>query len=246
MADAACGRVHNARGTQVSRTAPVLLAPLLLIFTGGELARAQTSHEDLFPPEPAPGARNGPGLRLGTVTGYEVFADKRVSALGGHVAVSARLGPVSAEAEYSHLMLYEPDERPEHSGNTQIGELDRIGVTGRLDIDALSRLMVGPRSRLVLWLEAGLGAQRGRWYTGQAFQRSDRVAGAGWLLDHRLKRPLGFPSRIGWHFGWRVVLPSEPRPAYTASIVCKATGCANEDADRHVGLLVSSGMQFSW
>jgi hypothetical protein len=224
----------------------VLLTPLLLIFTGGGLARAETSHADVFPPEPPPGVRNGPGLRLGTVTGYEVFADQRVAALGGHVAASARLGPVSAEAEYSHLVLYERVEEPEFSGNVQIGDLDRIGIIGRLDIDALSRLMVGPRSRLVLWLEAGLGAQRGRWYTGQAFQRSDRVAGAGWLLDHRLKRPLGFPSRIGWHFGWRLVIPSDPRPAYTARIVCKARECGSEASDRHVGLLVSSGMQFSW
>jgi hypothetical protein len=224
----------------------VLLVPLLLMFTGGAPARAETSHEDVFGPEEAPGARNGPGLRMGTVTGYEVFADQRVAALGGHVAASARLGPVSAEAEYSHMVLYEREEGPEYSGNMEIGQLDRIGVTGRLDIDALSKLMIGPRSRLVLWLEVGLGAQRGRWYTGQAFQRSDRVAGAGWLLDHRLKKPLGFPSRIGWHFGWRVVIPSEPRPAYTARIVCKAQGCGDEAADRRVGLLVSSGMQFSW
>jgi hypothetical protein len=224
----------------------VLLAPLLLIFTGGALARAETSHGDVFPPEPLPGARNGPGLRLGTVTGYEVFADQRVSAVGAHMAGSARLGPVCAEAEYSHMMLYERDEGPEHSGTVQIGALDRVGITGRLDIDALSRLRVGSRSKLVLWLEAGIGAQRGHWHTGQAFQRSDRVVGAGWLLDHRLKRPLGFPSRIGWHFGWRVVIPSDPRPAYTARIVCKAQQCGDEASDRHVGLLVSSGMQFSW
>lgn len=232
----------------------MLLAPLLLVFTGVRPAWADGSHGAVVIPEgvsegvPAggPGTRNGPGLRLGSVTGYEVFADQRVSTVGGNVAVSARLGPVSAEAEYSHMVLYERDPRPEHSGNMQIGDMDRVGLTGRLDIDALSKLVVGPKSRLVLWLEAGFGAQRGRWHTGEAFERSDTVAGAGWLLDHRLAKPLGFPSRIGWHFGWRVVMPSDPRPAYTALVVCKARGCGGEESDRHVGLLVSSGMQFSW
>lgn len=239
-------------GMQVSRNSTVLLVALLLIFTSASVVRAESpqgaepTQLDLLAPEIIPGPHNGPDLRLGTVTGYEVFASERVAALGGYVAGGVRLGSMTAEAEYSHLVLYERDNRPEHQGNMEIGTMDRAGIVGRLDMVGLGKHLAGPKSALDLWLEAGFGIQRGRWHTGQTFQRTDTVVGGGWLLDHRLKRPLGFPSRVGWHFGWRVVIPSDPRPAYSARIVCKAADCPRADSDPRLGLLVSSGMQFSW
>lgn len=224
----------------------VLLVSLLLLFTDLPSLRADTAQVDARAPVGEPGTRNGPALRVGTATGYTLFAGKETFALGGYVVAAARLGAITAEAELSHLGLYRREVEPNQPGSVPLGNVDRIGITGRLDIAEFGRGTVGKNTKLIFWIEAGLGAYRGRWLTGERFQGSDAVVGSGWLLDFRLRRPLGLPSRAGWHFGWRLVLPPSIQPGYMARIVCKGSSCSGQEDDNRLGVLVSSGMNVSW
>lgn len=237
------------RGTQVSRTALSVIAMVSLIFTASSTSWADPAQDFPGPEssrEAEPGTRNGPAMRMGTLAGYALFAGERILGIGGYVAGGMRLGRVFIEAEYGHIALYDRDHRSRDQERMAVGTFDRLGITGRVDIFELGRDVVGANSKLVFWLEGGLGRQRGRWTTGDRFERTDRVAGVGLLLDHRFKRPLGFPSRVGWHFGWRFTNTRDPEPEYLARMVCKTIVCPAQPADRDISLLVSSGMHFSW
>jgi hypothetical protein len=100
---------------------------------------------------------------------------------------------------------------------------------------------------VILWVEGGFGRSRAEW-SGTAFARTDTTVGAGWLLDHRFKKPLGFPSRVGWHFGWRLSTSgaADHKPSVLAS--CKNSRCPAPEgpAPRDLAVLVTSGLTFTW
>ncbi|MCG8425153.1 MAG: hypothetical protein MJE77_45315 [Proteobacteria bacterium] len=168
------------------------LATLLLTFTAGTPVLANTPQAnsdritagagrvgplDLRSDDGLPGTRNGPAVPVDTLAGSTVFAGERVLGVGGSAAVAARPGPLAVEVEYSHLAMYERDTRPGYHGNRSIGDIDRIGIAGRLDIGELGGHLVGPHSKLVFWLEAGVGAQCGRRESGEGLRQNDRIAG---------------------------------------------------------------------
>lgn len=238
----------------MSRTRWLALAAVCLIFTGSPDVRADVSQ----PPGGAAGwdgppertlapVRSGPALRFGTMVGYTRFGGERITTLGATIAGGARIGPLSGELELSHLDFLAAFQSPEFAGNRQVGGTNRLGVTARLDVASLGPHIVGPTSTVMLWLEAGAGMQRVSWETGDRFQRRDVVVGGGWTLDHRFKRPLGFPSRVGWHFGWRATGLERPRPMGKTASSCKAVYCIDDgDEPYEFGLLVTSSIQFSW
>ena len=228
---------------------------LLLGFTGVDLVWADGAHhgggeldvDEVFEitRDPEPKARNGPAMRFGSAVGYTMFAGHRVDSLGGYVSAAWQVGRFAVEADYGYFRMHEQVHNREFSGNVEIGRFHRASVSGRLDVLRLGRDFVGENTKLIFWLEGGVGRQAGYFNTGESFQRNDVTGGFGWLLDHRLKKPLGFPSRVGWHFGWRLVRTGVPTLS-GKSIVCKAPVCSYDERDNDIGLLVSSGMHLSW
>lgn len=219
---------------------------LLLAFTGADVVWAETAHQDILPEDPEPKARIGPALRIGTAVGYSTFGSERVDTLGGTVSVAWQLGRVAVEADYGYFKLHEPLTTDERSGTVELGRFHRAGVSGKLDVLRLGRGVVGDNTKLIFWAEAGVGMQRGYFLTGETFRRNDAMVGFGWLLDHRLERPLGFPSRIGWHFGWRLLETGDAKVSTVEKIACKSPVCNESSGPLQIGLLVSSGMHFSW
>lgn len=230
--------------------------PLLLVFTGVDVLWADSPHPEIVDVDghlvdelthtPQPGTRTGPALRLGTHVGYTAFGSERVDSLGGYVNAAWQVSRFALEAEFGYFRMHERVDTDTYSGNQEIGRFHRVGLSGRFDIAELGGAWVGDATKLVLWLEGGIGRQAGFFHTGETFSRTDMTGGFGWLLDHRLKKPLGFPSRVGWHFGWRLTRTGIPTLS-SRNVVCKAPVCRyRSEQEDDIGLLVSSGIHFSW
>lgn len=196
--------------------------------------------------DPARSPGSGPVARAGTAVGFSQLGDATVSTLGGQVALGYRLGPFALEAEYEYLTMLEYLE--DEGTNDYRGDLDRLGVSGRLFVARLARTG-DPDSVLRLFVEGGVGLQRGRWATGDRFERNDASAGGGWLLDHRMSsRRGGLPFRsIGWHFGWRLSgsrTDGDSLVLLTSCKKCRPPMPAEADID--LGLLVTCALSASW
>ena len=235
------------KGINVAKTLLVVV-PLLLSFTGSNVVRAESAHLEALLEDPEPKARTGPAMRLGTSAGHSVFAGRPVTTVGGYLATTWQVSRLGLEAEYGYFRLRQRVETEDYSGSMDIGRFHRLGLSARLDVIRLGRDWVGENTKLIFWLDVGAGVERGGFFTGERFQREDVTAGWGWLLDHRLKKPLGFPSRVGWHFGWRLVRTDAPksRELDEMKVACKALSCDEQDVNQDIGLMVSSGIHFSW
>ena len=217
------------------RTAAAVGALVLLLFTGASLRRAEAQ-------QPVSGAV----ARAGTAVGFSEIGDRTISTLGGQIAIGYRLGPVQLDVEYEDLaMLQILDDR---SRNLNRGALFRVGVTGRVFILRLGSRRPDPRSAFRLYLEGGAGRQRGKWSTGEEFDRTDASAGGGWLLEHRLA-PGGTFRTIGWQFGWRA---SGARPdgenVFLRQTPCKGKACPPPmpGPDVDLSLLVTCSIAATW
>ncbi len=221
------------------RTASVLGALVLLLFTGLPDARAEGPHSPVA----------GPVVRVGSAVGFTRIGDRTVSTLGGQIAIGIHLGALAAlDVEYEDLaMLQYVDDL---GGNEGRGHIDRLGVTGRLFLLHFGQRGLDPISTLRLYVEGGAGRQRGHWSTGEEFARGDLSVGGGWLLDHRTK-PLraGVPSRsIGWQFGWRLSGARADGRDIVLRQSCKGgKGCPPMPGpDPDVALLVTCSMRVAW
>lgn len=192
-----------------------------------------------------PVARVGPAMRLGTAIGFTTFAGQRVNSVGGYVSAAWQFGRFAVEADYGLFRMNHRVTTETYSGSQNLGRFHRGSLSGRLDLIRLGRDWVGDNSKLIFWLQGGIGRQAGSFDTGESFQRNDVTGGFGWLLDHRLKKPLGFPSRVGWHFGWRLIRTGVPT-VHAKSATCKAPICGYDEPHGDTSLLVSSGVHFSW
>lgn len=213
------------------RTAIVIVMPLLLVFTGGDPARADQ-------------ARSGPtGLtvRGGSAVGFSEFGGTEISLLGVRVGLAQRVGPVVLEAGYDLLSM--SDAGPLE--NTARGTFQRYGVTARVRV--VNR-QIGRASFLRLWTEGGAGRQRARWYRGEDASRTDVLVGFGCTIDHDLAGPhRGLPRTVGWNFGWRFMAADGGAGMSIAAASCRRSKCPPEPAPGYdVAVLLGSELIMSW
>ena len=235
MSDAPWSAGFLTGGVEVSKTAFPVAAVLLLTFTGSTSAVADTPH-----------VTDGPAATVGSIVGYSEFRGEEVTAIGGYLSIAHRFGRFTVATQLEMMRL---QERGVSDPSLELrGTMSRLGLVGRLDVLRVTNSdWVGDNSMVILWVEGGLGRQRAEW-SGNGFARTDTSVGAGWLLDHRFKKPLGFPSRVGWHFGWRLSTAdaADHKPSVLAA--CKNSRCPAPSGSppRDVAMLVTSGLTFTW
>jgi hypothetical protein len=240
---------------QTSRSSVSALVVLCLGFTGSTIARADQSQiardhwvEDPFEPHRTDGAE----VRLGSVVGIVALDGKEYTALGAVIAAGHRWGRLAVDAEYGYLEISERGPSP-----FEYGYAHQLGVNVRYDVLRLGSRVVGPNSMAGLYVEGHVGRQLRDPFTvagrGMPGGSSNQVgAGFGVMFDHRLEQPRGFPNRVGWQLGWRVL--GAPRPAPDGLVTCRGSECAaakmtQDPMEFGVGetsLVLGSSMAFTW
>lgn len=214
------------------RTWFVLTGVLCLCFTAHRSARADHSR---WP-------TGHTSVQAGTLVGVAELRGARAVAIGGRAALSHRIGPASVGAEYDLLGVGDYPNR---------GELRRVGLVGRLDLARFNRHFGGPNTSVVLWIDGGIGRQRGEWHTGEEIRRNDACVGAGWLLDHK-SSPVVDRRRahtVGWRFGWRMIAAQRPGTQPEQLALCRDRRCPPRPCQRcpaDIGFVVSSSFTISW
>ncbi len=236
--------------------AALCAASLCLSFTPGP-AWADHAHsrdrwvDDPFQDHDTTGAE----ARAGSMVGILVFDDVEYTGLGGMVAAGHRWGGLTIDAEYGYLEV-----TARGPSSVRFGSVHQLGVNIRYDVLSFGSRWVGPNSMAALFLEA---------HTGRQFRRGDPVlptetvrarmssgqvtllgAGIGVLFDHRIEQPRGFPNRIGWQLGWRVL--TSPRTQPDGYAVCRGGDCTAAPAPETsmeldaTSLVLSSSLAFTW
>ncbi len=239
--------------------ASTFTAILCLGFTGSGVAWADEAHvRDRWVDNPfAAHDTTGNELRVGSLVGIMAIDETEYTGLGGLVAFGHRWGRLALDAEYGYLELTERGP-----ASTRYGVAHSLGVNARWELLRFGSRVVGPNSMAAIFVEAGLGRQfrrgddvapeetvRRRLATGQATQVS---GGFGLMFDHRLEQPRGFPNRIGWQLGWRVI--STPRPTPDSYVTCRGADCTAAAATGdpmkpglgETSLVLSSSLAFTW
>ena len=218
-------------------TLAILVMPsVCATFTALQLCHAEPPPSD---------SRWGASFRAGTIVGHTQVSGEKLTTLGLEVGLGYNLGRFSIEGEYdSGRLLHKTG-----NGNTQRGELDRLGVNARFAFARLARA-IEPDSMLRLFVEVGAGTQHAELTSGDSFWRRDTSVGGGWILDHRGQRPMRVFNHVGWQFGWRVTATPKASQTATARLSCRSTGGGCPDMEfgpgHDIGLTVSSSISFAW
>lgn len=201
----------------------------------------------------APHNTDGAAARIGTAAGFIYGERLDVLALGLTGAYGYRFGRFAVEAEYSYLNF-----QVKGPSSLALGDGQRLGVIGRLDVIRLGPQIVGGNSLLSIYVEGGAAVVWNDWYepgptepsrvVPEDTKRVEAQTGFGVQIDHRLQEPIGFPRRIGWFLGWRVGLaPHETEPA----AICRGSTCRAAPMMPHErytdrSMLFQSSLQFTW
>lgn len=240
------------------------IAALCLGFTGSATAWADESQEvpvDVrakWVDSPyAPHDTTGSTFRLGTLVGVEAVDGREYTALGGLVAAGHRWGRLAVDAEYGYLEL-----TARGPSSVRYGVAHELGVGARFDVLRFGSHVVGPNSMAAIYVEGTVSRQLRR---GDPVSATDaprellpsgsanRLAGGfGFTFDHRLEQPRGFPNRIAWQLGWRVI--GAPRPEPDSLVTCRGPDCVAAPSPQsptrfglgETSLLVSSSLAFTW
>jgi hypothetical protein len=243
----------------MARTAISALTVLCLGFTGAGTAWADESQdvwiEDPYQPHDATGAE----VRIGSLVGILALDGQEYTGLGGAVAVGHRWDRLAIDAEYGYMTLTERGP-----STYRFGVAHELGIDVRYDVIRLGPRIVGPNSMVGVYVEGRVarqirdpdsipgvaeGSERVRMPGGSSNQVA---AGFGFVFDHRLEQPRGFPNRVGWQLGWRVV--GTPRPAPDSFVSCRGSECVAERGSSHpmdvgvdeTSLIVGSSLDFTW
>jgi hypothetical protein len=242
------------------RSASALVA-LCLGFTGSTIAWADGSHGDVrdrWVENPYQSHdTTGTEVRLGSLVGIMAVDGTEYTGLGGSVAAGHRWGRLALDAEYSYLEITERGPSAVHYGTTHA-----VGVNVRFEVIRLGSRVVGPNSMAALFVEGSLARQfrvadphsplemkPHLFPSGQSNQVS---GGFGVLFDHRLEQPRGFPNRVGWQLGWRVIGSPKPEPGtYTTCRGADCTATSRSTGMMEIGLgetslELSSSIAFTW
>jgi len=166
----------------------------------------------------APPATTGPTARVGSSVGYVYNNPLDVLALGGQVSAGYRFDRFIGEVEYAYYRFQSHGAFP-----LEVGHAHRLGVLGRLDVLRSAPGSLGKNSRLAAYAELGAARQANRWDRPRDWEpardvpqnttHTEGTVGFGVRIDHGTRYPIGFPSRIGWLIGWRMVAaPHDPVP----------------------------------
>ena len=213
-----------------------------LSFTLTPHARAQSAH---LGQTAAPHNTVGPALTFGSIVGFTEYRGAPATTVGWFASVGHRFHRLTIESQLDVAAMREY----RNFEADYDGRLIRLGVHARWDVFRMTRRFADANSMLAIAAQAGVGRQRATWISGDTFARTDTMIGAIMLIDHRFQKPLGFPSRVGFHLGWRVFAtpPTKHRPTLFAP--CKKNGgCMPAEPVSRVdlGLLVSAGLMFTW
>src|SRR5690606_12768211 len=117
---------------------------------------------------------------------------------------------VAVEAEYGYYRFQSHGALP-----LDLGRAHRLGVLGRLDVLRTAPGSLGKNSSLAAYVEAGLARQANAWSAPSGAEaprdvpadttHNEGTVGFGLRLDHGTLYPVGFPDRVGWMLGWRLV-----------------------------------------
>jgi len=200
---------------------------------------------------------SGTQVRLGSLVGIMAVDGTEYTGLGGSVAAGHRWGRFSIDAEYGFLEL--TDRGP---SNVRFGVEHDVGVNARFDLLRLGSRAVGPNSMVGVYVEAGAGRTFRRGDPRSYDEPARRLlpsgslnrlsAGFGVMFDHRLEQPRGFPTRVGWQLGWRVI--GSPRPSPDTIVTCRGSDCsaasmpgsAMEIGVSETSLVLGSSLAFTW
>jgi hypothetical protein len=235
----------------------VTVTALCLGFTGASTAWADGAHAKWVEDPYQDHDTTGTEVRLGSLVGIMAVDGAEYTGLGGAVAAGHRWGRIAIDAEYSYLEL-----TARGPSNTRYGDAHDLGVNIRLDVIRLGSHAVGPNSMVAIYVEAGAGRTFRRGDAREADEPVRRLlptgsmnhlaAGFGVMFDHRLEQPRGFPNRVGWQLGWRVI--GTPRPAPETIVTCRGSDCAAsampgspmEFGVSETPLVLGSSLAFTW
>jgi hypothetical protein len=243
----------------MARTLSATVVAVCLGFTGSNAARADEAQlwarwvEDPFQAHDT----TGTVVRAGSAVGILGLDGREYTTLGGTVAAGQRWGRLTLDAEYGYFEITERGP-----SNVRYGVAHELGLNVRYDVLRLGSRVVGPNSMAAIYVEGRVARQR-RAADPLAPDETRRAvlpggasnqlaAGFGLLFDHRLEQPRGFPSRVGWMLGWRVIGTPSPEPSGYAT--CRGSECIAApapDRSMEVGLgetslVLSSSLAFTW
>lgn len=215
------------------------------------------STRDIGRPKP-PLPSFGPSARLGTSVGYVYNNPLDVLALGGTVAAGYRFDRLIVEAEYGYYRFQSHGAFP-----LDLGHGHRLGVLARVDLLRTASGTLGKNSRLALYGEGGVARQANQWSqpaSGEAAREvptntthTETTVGIGLRVDHGLARPIGFPSRIGWLIGWRMVAAPHdrvPMVSCRGTVSCEQLQMPTEPHSSSTiygtALLFTTGLEATW
>jgi hypothetical protein len=205
----------------------------------------------LMPPPPV-----GPTARLGTSVGYVYNNPLDVLALGGQVSGGYRFDRVVAEVEYAYYRFQSHGAFP-----IEVGHANRLGVLGRVDVLRSRPGSLGRNSSLAGYAELGAARQANVWDRPKAWEaardvpanttHTEGTIGFGLRIDHGTRYPIGFPHRIGWMLGWRLVAaPHDPvaMSLCRGEVACvqKPTPMAPPSTEYGTALLFQSSLEATW
>jgi hypothetical protein len=241
------------------RSASALVA-LCLGFTGSSIAWADGSHdvEEKWVENPYQDHdTTGTEVRVGSLVGIMAVDGTEYTGLGGIVAAGHRWGRLALDAEYGYMEITEKGPSPLHYGTTH-----SLGVNARFEVIRLGSRVVGPNSMAALYVEASLARQlriadqpsplEMKPHLFPSGQSNLVSGGFGVMFDHRLEQPRGFPNRVGWQLGWRVI--GSPRPEPNTYTTCRGAECTAASRSTGMGdiglgetsLELSSSIAFTW
>jgi hypothetical protein len=232
---------------------------LCLGFTGSSIAVAdelQLGLRDKWVEDPYQAHdTTGATFRLGSVVGILALDEREFTGLGGSVAAGHRWGRLAIDAEYGYLEITERGP-----SSLRYGEAHELGVNVRFDVVRLGSRVVGPNSMAGMYVEGRVARQMRS--PDRIPQNDDRAtampggsssqvaAGFGVMFDHRLEQPRGFPNRVGWQLGWRVIGAPQPGPeSYTTCRGSECVAAPSPDMPLRLGetsLVLSSSIGFTW
>lgn len=210
----------------------------LMILMFARIAAADPPKPDLYVEDPyAPHHTWGSLASVGTAVGFIYGLPQTVTEVGIVAGAGHRFGRLSLEVEgaYSHLEGQSQYMTPlgETSGDLPIGRSERLDAVARFDVLRLGSHVAGPNSMMALFVEGGGGME---WLQFTAplqngvrpdnTHRLQGIVGFGFVLDHRLQEPIGFPHRIAWLLGLRFAM--SPHEAMTTTVCHSTTICARE------------------
>ena len=151
--------------------------------------------------------RNQVGIGM-LVGGYSVGPVGGV-AVGMHLDLGRKMGPVKLMGEYDLLSIGETAAEVDVGSAPTRGVLHRLGLNARYTFADLG----GGRYKPIqgeFWVEAGIGRQRVEWHEGGLLRRDDVGFGVGAQMNFQINKHSKNPKIFGVHYAFKAVVARSP------------------------------------